>query len=221
MSSSSDQFDPDHVAALRRDYTTRGLKVEDLVANPVEQFRQWFTQAEEANLLEPNAMTLATADARGKVTARTVLLKAYDERGFVFYTNYGSRKAQAMNENEQVSLLFTWLPLERQVAINGRAEKISAAESLRYFASRPFGSRIGAWVSRQSEVISSRALLEAKFEQLKQRWSDGEVPLPDFWGGYRVVPEEIEFWQGAASRLHDRFFYQRGEQGWSIKRLSP
>lgn len=221
MTPQSDQFDSDHVAALRRDYTTRGLKQEDLAADPVEQFRQWFAQAEEANLLEPNAMTLATADADGKVTARTVLLKAYDERGFVFYTNYGSRKARAMAENNQVSLLFTWLPLERQVAINGQVEKISPAESLRYFTSRPLGSRIGAWVSRQSEVITSRSLLEAKFEELKRKWADGEVPLPDFWGGYRVVPEEIEFWQGAASRLHDRFFYRRKGEGWTIQRLSP
>ncbi len=221
MASAPDNFDPDHVGALRRDYTTRGLKVEDLAEDPIEQFRRWFNQAEEAKLLEPNAMTLATASANGKVTARTVLLKAYDERGFVFYTNYGSRKAQAMAENAQVSLLFTWLPLERQVAINGRAEKISAAESLRYFASRPFGSRIGAWVSHQSEVISSRSILEAKFEELKRKWADGEVPLPDFWGGYRVVPEEIEFWQGASSRLHDRFFFQRQGEGWSIQRLSP
>lgn len=210
-----------HVADLRREYTSRGLKADELSASPVEQFRLWFNQAEEAQLLEPNAMTLATADAGGKVSARTVLLKAYDERGFVFFTNYGSRKAQAMAENARVSLLFAWLPLERQVAVNGRAEKVSTAESLRYFASRPFGSRVGAWVSRQSEVISSRSLLEAKFEQLKQKWAAGDVPLPDFWGGYRVVPEEVEFWQGASNRLHDRFLYENIPGGWSIKRLSP
>ncbi|MEM1058258.1 MAG: pyridoxamine 5'-phosphate oxidase [Verrucomicrobiota bacterium] len=211
----------DRIAALRREYTTRGLRAEELDADPIEQFRRWFREAEEAKLLEPNAMTLATANADGRVTARTVLLKAFDQRGFVFYTNYGSRKAKAMAENAQVSLLFAWLPLERQVAIAGGAEKISAAESLRYFASRPYGSQLGAWVSRQSEIITTRSLLEAKFEELRQKWAEGEVPLPDFWGGYRVVPQEIEFWQGAASRLHDRFAYRRENGGWIRNRLSP
>jgi len=222
VDSESSTPDLDRLAALRREYATRGLSKEDLQADPVEQFRQWFSQAEDARLMEPNAMTLATTDANGKVTARTVLLKAFNQRGFVFFTNYESRKAKAMAENDRVALLFLWVPMERQVAINGRAEKISTAESLRYFSSRPYGSQLGAWVSRQSQVITTRSLLEAKFDELKRKWAEGKVPLPDFWGGYRVVPEEIEFWQGSASRLHDRFMYRReGDGPWSLDRLSP
>ncbi len=209
------------LAALRREYTTRGLRRENLHADPVEQFREWFGDASEAGLIEPNAMTLATADREGRVSARTVLLKAYDARGFVFFTNYGSRKAREMAENPNASLLFPWLGLERQVSICGAVEKISTAESLAYFASRPFGSRVGAWVSRQSEIISSRSFLEAKLDQMMQKFAKGEVPLPDFWGGYRVVPRTIEFWQGGAKRLHDRFVYERNGDDWQIARLSP
>ncbi len=221
------------VAALRREYSSTPLEEENLDPDPVAQFRVWFEQAREAELLEPNAMILATADASGKVSTRTVLLKAFDARGFVFYTNYRSTKAEAIAENPQVSMTFPWLPLERQVNIAGRAEKISTLESLRYFSSRPFGSRLGAWVSQQSKIIPSRRLLEAKFEEMRQKFADGKVPLPDFWGGYRVVPETIEFWQGNASRLHDRFLYthvgeESGQLGdsaikneWRIDRLSP
>lgn len=167
-------------------------------------------------------MSLATSDRGGRVSVRTVLLKAFDERGLVFFSNYKSSKAKQLEENPQAGLLFAWLPLERQVSISGRVEKISVAESLAYFASRPLGSRLGAWVSAQSQVISSRQLLEAKFAEMKAKFANGEVPLPDFWGGYRVVPETMEFWQGAPSRLHDRFLYSRtGKEPWTIERLAP
>jgi pyridoxamine 5'-phosphate oxidase len=212
----------DKIDDLRRDYTNRGLHRKDLHENPIEQFRKWFTEAREAGLLEPNAMTLATADASGRVSARTVLLKAYDDKGFVFFTNYGSRKAREIAENAHVALLFPWLPLERQVSIRGRAGRISHAESLAYFMSRPVGSRIGAWVSEQSRSINSRKLLEAKFHEIMERFRDGNVPLPEFWGGFRVEPESLEFWQGGSNRLHDRFLYSR-EPGrpWAIERLQP
>jgi pyridoxamine 5'-phosphate oxidase len=211
-----------NIADLRREYSARGLRREDLAGNPIEQFRAWFKEVQAAELLEPNAMSLATADADGHVTARTVLLKAVDERGFVFFTNYDSAKARQMAANPHVALLFPWLALERQVTISGRVEKISTAESLAYFASRPFGSRLGAWISHQSKVIPSRKLLELQFEKMRQKFANGEVPLPDFWGGYRVTPLTVEFWQGAASRLHDRFQYSRGADGeWVIERLSP
>jgi pyridoxamine 5'-phosphate oxidase len=188
----------------------------------VEQFRKWFQEARDAGLLEPNAMTLATADAAGFVNARTVLLKAYDDRGFVFFTNYGSRKAHEIAGNARVAVLFPWLALERQVAIRGEAIKISHAESLTYFMSRPVGSRIGAWVSEQSRAINSRKLLEAKFQEMMEKFRDGKVPLPDFWGGYRIEPHSFEFWQGGANRLHDRFFYSKTPQGnWEISRLQP
>ena len=180
----------------------------------------WFTQAVDAQLVEPNAMVLGTTDAK-RPSARSVLLKAYDERGFVFFTNYESRKAQEIAANPQVSLLFPWYPLERQVSILGRAERISTAESLAYFASRPHGSRLGAWVSQQSAVINSRKLLEMKLEEIKRKFADGEVPLPSFWGGFRVVPAELEFWQGRENRLHDRFRYTRSGGSWAIERLSP
>lgn len=218
----ADEKGLDRVAELRREYHGTGLHRENLSPNPFDQFRKWFAQAQEAGLLEPNAMSLATADRSGRVGVRTVLLKAFDGRGLVFFTNYKSAKARQMEENPQAGLLFAWLPLERQVSISGRVEKISVMESLAYFASRPWGSRLGAWVSQQSEVISSRKLLEAKFEEMKAKFAGGEVPLPDFWGGYRVVPETVEFWQGAPSRLHDRFLYTLEKGGeWRIERLSP
>lgn len=207
---------------MRRDYSTRGLRREDLDDDPFAQFRAWFEAARAAGLLEPNAMILSTGDAAGRVTSRIVLLKAFDERGFVFFSNYQSRKARQIGENPQVALLFAWLPLERQVCITGQAVRVSMAESLAYFMSRPFGSRLGAWVSQQSRVIPTRALLEAKFEEAKARFANGDVPLPTDWGGYRVEPDSIEFWQGSASRLHDRFLYTRTEKtGWAIERLAP
>jgi pyridoxamine 5'-phosphate oxidase len=210
------------LADLRREYSTRGLRRKDLLPDPVEQFRNWLDEAIDAGLLEPNAASLATVGAGGRVSCRTVLLKAFDRRGFVFFTNYQSRKARQLADNPRAALLFPWIALERQVEINGPVEKISAAESLAYFVSRPLGSRVGAWVSCQSQIVSSRRLLEAKFEEMMQKFKQGEVPLPDFWGGYRLVPEEIEFWQGAAERLHDRFRYRLQDGGaWTIDRLAP
>lgn len=207
---------------LREDYKQEPLGEDSLEADPIAQFRIWFEAARASGLPEPNAMTLGTSDKSGRVSCRTVLLKAYDERGFVFFTNYGSRKAAQIAENPQASLLFPWVALARQIEIAGPVEKISHAESLAYFLSRPAGSRLGAWVSEQSKVISSRSVLVAKFEELKRRFADGDIPKPDFWGGYRVVPETMEFWQGGGDRLHDRFLYSRGSDGcWSRARLSP
>lgn len=206
---------------LRQDYDHDPLSEAGLAADPVMQFRAWFDEARDAGIPEPNAMSLGTADAAGRVSCRTVLLKAFDERGFVFFTNYGSRKACQIAENPQASLLFPWVALARQVEIAGRVEKISTAESVAYFLSRPFLSQLGAWVSDQSSVISSRQILTAKFEELKNRFASGEVPKPEGWGGFRVIPETMEFWQGGASRLHDRFLYTRSDMGWKIERLAP
>jgi pyridoxamine 5'-phosphate oxidase len=206
---------------LRKDYTHEPLSEETLDPNPIAQFRLWFEEARALEIPEPNAMTLGTADKSGRVSCRTVLLKAYDDRGFVFFTNYGSRKARQIAENPHAALLFPWVALARQIEIAGPVEKISHAESIAYFLSRPFGSRLGAWVSEQSKVIPSRSVLEAKYEELKRQFGDGEIPKPDFWGGYRVVPETIEFWQGGGDRLHDRFLYIRKEGSWARARLSP
>ena len=209
------------VAALRRDYRQGGLRRHDLLADPVEQFRLWFEQARRADLLEPNAMVLSSCDGQ-RPSSRTVLLKAYDQRGFVFFTNTSSRKAREIAACPEVSLLFPWFELERQVAIQGRASRITTAESLAYFLSRPIGSRLGAWVSQQSSVISSRQLLEMKWEEVRRRFASGEVPLPEAWGGYRVEPQEFEFWQGRENRLNDRFRYRREvASGWVIERLAP
>lgn len=208
------------VAELRRNYTRDGLRRNDLDPDPVGQFRKWFGEAVGAELVEPNAMVLATTNGQ-RPSTRTVLLKAYDERGFVFFTNYESRKAQEIAMDDHVSLLFPWYPLERQVGILGRAERISPVESLAYFVSRPHGSRLGAWVSQQSAVINSRRFLEMKWDEMKRKFADGEVPLPSFWGGFRVVPTEIEFWQGRENRLHDRFRYTKSGKAWTIERLSP
>ena len=211
------------LSQLRQEYRQAGLRRRDLDGDPVEQFRRWFEQAQAAGLLEPNAMVLGTSDGL-RPSSRTVLLKAFDQRGFVFFTNYGSRKATEIAAQPQVSLLFPWYGLARQVAILGPATRISAAESLAYFASRPFGSQLGAWVSQQSQVISSRSLLEQKWQELQRRFREGGVPLPTGWGGFRVEPLEFEFWQGGENRLHDRFRYRRDEQGdggWRIERLAP
>ncbi len=217
----SEQGQHPDVAALRRNYTRAGLRRRELDPDPIGQFRRWFSEATAAGLIEPNAMVLSTTDGH-RPSSRTVLLKAYDERGFVFFTNYESRKAQDISRNDQVSLLFPWYPLERQLGILGRAERISATESLAYFASRPHGSRLGAWVSQQSSVITSRRLLEMKWDEIKRKFARGEVPLPSFWGGFRVVPSEFEFWQGRENRLHDRFRYAKQSGGsWQIERLAP
>ena len=210
------------IADLRQEYTQMGLSYEDLDPDPFQQFEHWFQQACSANLPDPNAMSLATASSSGAPSLRTVLLKYFDREGLVFFTNYESRKATQITENPQVALLFLWISLERQVIIEGTAAKISLAESLKYFATRPRGNQIGAWCSHQSSVISSRKLLEMKFEEIKQRFQHGEVPIPAFWGGYRVVPHRFEFWQGRTNRLHDRFLYRRqADCSWEIQRLAP
>jgi len=212
------------LSALRNEYTQKSLKREDLKPNPIDQFRFWFDQAVQTEIREPNAMILGTVDRLGRPDSRTVLLKAFDEQGFVFYTNYESKKSAQIENNPWVTLCFPWFELERQVIINGRVEKVSAAQSLKYFLSRPIGSRLGAWVSQQSKVISSRALLESKLKEMERKFADGNIPLPSFWGGYCVKPSTLEFWQGGAKRLHDRFRYLRIEENedrWQIDRLSP
>jgi pyridoxamine 5'-phosphate oxidase len=206
---------------FRKEYSNRGLHREDLKPDPIDQFAVWFSQAVELRVHEPNAMTLATADASGMPFQRTVLLKQFDPRGFVFFTNYRSRKGQQLETNPNASLLFPWITLERQVIIQGIVEKSTPEESLEYFHARPRESQIGAWVSHQSEIIPSRELLTARLAELETQFAGREIPLPPFWGGYRLTPEAIEFWQGGAARLHDRFLYQRDGSGWSIDRLSP
>ena len=210
------------IKGLRKEYANPVLTREMLDPDPYRQFERWFEQTCAAGLSEPNAMTLATVGADGQPTLRTVLLKLFDRDGFVFYTNYGSRKAQQIAVNSRVALLFPWVKLARQVAVTGVAEKVSLAESARYFASRPHESQLGAWISQQSAVLSSRQLLMNELEKIKARFKKGEVPLPDFWGGYRVRPASIEFWQGQTSRLHDRFLYTRqADASWTIERLAP
>lgn len=209
------------VSDLRRSVTDRELSRENLDANPFLEFEAWFKLACELDRSDPNAMSITTVDEHDRPYARTVLLKSFDERGLVFYTNYESRKARHIAANPNVALLFFWSELGRQIGIRGTAEKMSAAESLRYFASRPRGSQLGAWVSPQSSVITSRSLLKNKFEELRQKFENKEIPLPSFWGGYRIVPREFEFWQGRDDRLHDRFLYTRDGDRWQLERLAP
>jgi pyridoxamine 5'-phosphate oxidase len=209
------------LADLRREYGNRPLRRADLDADPLVQFDRWFREATQAGVVEPNAMNVATVDAAGQPSSRTVLLKFYDARGFVFYTNLGSRKARELGGNPRVALLLFWPELHRQVKIRGTAERTTAAESLGYFMRRPRESQLGAWVSNQSQPISSRALLEQQLHEMRHKFAAGEVPLPSFWGGFRVKPHEIEFWQGRENRLHDRFLYTARGQGWRIERLAP
>jgi pyridoxamine 5'-phosphate oxidase len=209
------------ISGIRREYDHGALSRDDLDPDPIRQFERWFDDARAADLAEPNAMSLATAGEDGQPTARTVLLKYFDSSGFVFFTNTESSKARQIDANAKVGLLFYWQPLERQIIIRGEAERISARESLAYFMKRPRGSQLGAWVSDQSRVITSRKALEMKLDEMKRRFGEGRIPLPGFWGGYRVVPGAMEFWQGRTNRLHDRFLYLRGDGGWQIDRLAP
>jgi pyridoxamine 5'-phosphate oxidase len=212
---------PSAIADLRREYARARLDERDVSHDPMVEFARWFAEAQEAQLPEPNAMTLATATPDGAPSARIVLLKAFDQRGFVFFTDYRSRKGGELEANPLAALVFYWGELERQVRITGRVSRTSLEESDAYFRTRPLGSRLGAWVSHQSRAIPSRHVLEEDLRAVERRFGDGEVPLPSHWGGYRVDPEQIEFWQGRPDRLHDRIRYTRRERGWKIERLSP
>ena len=210
------------LATLRRNYALQSLHETDVLPDPFAQFARWFEEAAKSQLPEPNAMTLTTASPDGRPSARTVLLKGFDIQGFVFYTNYESRKGRDLAVNPQAALLFTWLELERQIRIEGTVEKISAEESLAYFQSRPLGSQIGAWASPQSQVISDRGILENRSAQLQAEYAGADaLPLPPFWGGYRLRPDCLEFWQGRESRLHDRICYNLENGQWNIQRLAP
>jgi pyridoxamine 5'-phosphate oxidase len=209
------------IADIRTDYRRASLTEADVADDPIVQFTRWFHEAVEAQVVEPNAMCLATATPDAYPSARIVLLKDVDARGFVFFTDYRSRKGQELADNPSASLCFFWAELERQVRINGAVQRVSRAESDEYFQSRPRGSRIGAWTSAQSSVLASREALEAQLVENEQRFGEGPVPLPDHWGGYRVIPEEIEFWQGRPSRLHDRIHFRKSAGRWEKHRLSP
>ena len=211
-----------NVSQMRSEYGIGALRREDLSKDPFEQFARWIEEACRSEIVEPNALSLATVAADGRPTLRTVLLKSFDARGFVFFTNLESRKARQISENPNVSMLFPWLALQRQVSVNGTAERIPTAEAIAYFATRPFASQLAAWASPQSKIVSARSLLEMKWEEAKRKFTEGKVPMPSFWGGYRVTPREIEFWQGREHRLHDRFLYSRQEDDtWAIERLAP
>lgn len=209
------------IADFRREYLMGGLHREDLPANPMDLFEKWLRQACDAKLPDPTAMSVGTVDEKGRPFQRLVLLKHYDDDGFVFYTNLGSRKAQQLKNNPNVSLLFPWHVLERQVHVTGVVEPLSTLEVVKYFHSRPKDSQIAAWVSQQSSRISARSMLESKFMEMKAKFASGEVPLPTFWGGFRIRFDSIEFWQGGAHRLHDRFIYEKQGNVWRIDRLAP
>ncbi len=209
------------IADLRKNYSQAGLLETDIVANPFEQFKIWFDQAVAADILEPNAMTIATVTADGKPSARIVLLKDFDDRGFVFYTNYHSQKGIELQKCPYAALVFLWADLERQVRIEGKVELVAEVEATEYFHSRPASSQLGAWASDQSTVITDRSILDQKLQQLATEYQDTVIPKPPHWGGVRVIPQEIEFWQGRPSRLHDRLRYQLVDGEWQIDRLAP
>lgn len=209
-----------HPAGLRRSYQGKPLLESDLAPEPIAQFAVWFVDAVEAGLPEPNAMVLATSSADGRPSARLVLLKHYDAEGFVFFTNYESRKGRDLAENPRACLVFPWHEIRRQVRVEGEVVRLPREESAAYFRSRPYGSRIGAWASRQSEVVPSREALDERFAELARRWPD-EVPVPEFWGGFRVIPHVVEFWQGQDDRMHDRLRYRRDGEAWIVERLAP
>jgi pyridoxamine 5'-phosphate oxidase len=209
------------LADLRRDYSLAGLLESDMAKDPFRQFERWFQEAEAAKIPEPNAMVCSLATRDGRPSSRIVLLKGMDGRGFVFYSNYESRKGRELAENPRASLLFPWIAMERQVVVEGSVTKVSREESDAYFHSRPRASQLAAWASIQSAIVPDRAHLEAAMKQLEQKYAGQEVPLPPHWGGYRVAPETVEFWQGRRSRLHDRLRYRREKDGWVIERLSP
>ena len=209
------------IANLRRDYGRAHLRREDLAANPFEQFKRWLDEALAMELVDANAMSLATVGSAGEPSIRTVLLKGFNEDGFVFFTNLESTKSQQIGENPNVALLFYWREFERQIKIQGTATKLPLADVARYFFSRPRESKIAAWVSPQSRIIEARQALEMKFEELLRKFGDGDIPVPSFWGGFRVAPRSIEFWQGGSHRLHDRFKYQHDAGGWRIDNLAP
>lgn len=212
-------------AALRRSYAQAGLAEADLASHPMTQFDRWFHDATAAGgaLVEPNAMVVATADADGRPSSRSVLMKGYDQRGFVFYTNYLSRKGRELGANPHASATFPWYAMERQVIVCGAVERATREESAEYFAVRPRGSQLGAWASEeQSAHVESRDVLEERYAELQRRWPDGvEVPLPDFWGGFRIRPVTVEFWQGRGDRMHDRLRYTDTANGWTVERLAP
>lgn len=210
------------LASMRREYMTSGLDVGDLPDDPLQGFLTWIGEVVTAGLPEPNAMVVSTVGPDGTPSSRMALLKAIDARGFAFFTNYTSRKAREIETNPRVALLFPWHALRRQVIVIGTATKLPRAESEDYFASRPRGSQVGAWASRQSSVVASRAELDARYDELDRRWlADDDVPTPEFWGGYLVTPDEMEFWQGRPSRLHDRLHYTRAGDAWNVERLAP
>jgi pyridoxamine 5'-phosphate oxidase len=218
---SSDNSESKSVAHLRRDYDKTALTEDEVCPNPVDQFTEWFETALAGDILDANAMTLATTDNSGRPSSRIVLLKGVDKRGFRFYTNYGSRKGIELQENPHAALCFYWAPHERQVRIEGNVKRLSRSESQKYFAQRPRLSQIGAWASEQSAKVESREELVAKFENIKERFDGQDIPKPDFWGGFLIEPERFEFWQGRKGRMHDRIEYQRTKKGWTINRLAP
>ncbi len=210
------------ISDIRRDYTQAGLDVDDLTSEPFALFERWLQNAVDANLADPTAMTVATVDKAGQPSQRIVLLKDFDETGFVFYTNTGSKKAQDLSHNNKISLHFPWHMLDRQVKVSGIAQQLSSVDVAMYFMSRPKPSQIAAWASAQSRPINSKQLLMEKFSEAKAKFAKGQVPLPSFWGGYRVIVHEIEFWQGGEHRLHDRFVYTKTSEGhWQTERLMP